>query len=199
MRTMLTRTLAAVLLASTGCSLTVDADGVAAPAPPSGLSYSANPAVYTRNVAIAPNTPSSSGSAVTSYSVSPALPAGLALDGASGVISGTPTAVTAQATYTVTATNALGSTTVVLAIRVNDAAPDQPDVPDEPGGLHEGRSPSEATRRPAGRPRRVLLDLAVASDGADPRRRDRGDLPRRPSMQASPSRIWRSASLWARA
>jgi hypothetical protein len=38
------------------------------------------------------------------YSVSPALPSGLSLDTATGIISGTPTTATASATYTVTAT-----------------------------------------------------------------------------------------------
>ncbi|MCY3691441.1 MAG: putative Ig domain-containing protein, partial [Chloroflexi bacterium] len=39
------------------------------------------------------------------YAVSPALPAGLSLDALSGVISGTPTAVQGQATYTIRATD----------------------------------------------------------------------------------------------
>jgi hypothetical protein len=60
---------------------------------------------------------------VTSYSVSPALPAGLSLDTASGVISGTPTSVTAKASHTVTATNSGGSTTATVSIVVTASAP----------------------------------------------------------------------------
>ena len=67
------------------------------------LTYSVNPAVYTVGTAISSNTPSNSGSAVFSYSVSPALPAGLSLDSFTGVIFGTPTAAAATAGYTVTA------------------------------------------------------------------------------------------------
>jgi len=92
--------------------------------PPTDLTYSTNPATYTKGVAIAPNTPSSGGGAVVSYSVSPssALPADLSLNTSTGVISGTPTTVMASASYTVTATNTGGSTTASLSITVNDAA-----------------------------------------------------------------------------
>jgi hypothetical protein len=89
--------------------------------PPSNLTYSLNPAVYVTGTAVAPNTPSSSGGAVASYSVSPALPAGLSLDASAGVISGTPAVATASAVYVVTATNAAGSTAVNLTITVNAA------------------------------------------------------------------------------
>ena len=89
----------------------------AAVLPPTGLTYSTNPAVYTNGVAITANTPSSSGgSAVVSYGVSPSLPAGLALNISTGIITGTPTAVTATASYTVTATNSAGFTTASLTI-----------------------------------------------------------------------------------
>ena len=64
-----------------------------------------------------------SGGAVTSYSVSPALPTGLALSTSTGVITGTATAITAQASYTITATNTGGSTTAMLAVSVIDAVP----------------------------------------------------------------------------
>lgn len=92
-------------------------------AAPSALSYSSNPATYTKNTAITNNTPSSSGGAVVSYSVSPALPAGLTLNTSTGVISGTPTTLTATANYTITATNTGGSTDASVSIAVNDAAP----------------------------------------------------------------------------
>ncbi len=90
---------------------------------PSALSYGSNPAVYTKGAAITANAPSSGGDAVVSYSVSPALPSGLSLDTTSGVISGTPSAVTASASYTVTATNTGGSTTANVSITINDVAP----------------------------------------------------------------------------
>ncbi|MBU6158485.1 MAG: putative Ig domain-containing protein [Bacteroidetes bacterium] len=51
------------------------------------------------------------------YSISPALPAGLSINPNNGVISGTPTAVTAAANYTVTARNGYGSSTSVLNLR----------------------------------------------------------------------------------
>lgn len=84
---------------------------------PSGLSYGTNPASYTQFIAIASNTPTVTGT-VVSYSVSPALPAGLSLNTSTGVITGTPTTVTAQATYTVTATNTAGFTTCGVVITV---------------------------------------------------------------------------------
>ena len=56
---------------------------------------------------------------VTGYSVSPALPAGLALDPTSGAISGTPLAATSSTrTYTVTASNAAGSATTSVTFSI---------------------------------------------------------------------------------
>lgn len=92
-------------------------------AAPSGLTYSVNQATYTKDIAIPANTPSSSGGAVASYSVSPALPAGLNISATTGVISGTPAVITATASYTVTATNSAGSAIAILNITVNDIAP----------------------------------------------------------------------------
>jgi WD40 repeat protein len=60
---------------------------------------------------------------VTTYSVSPTLPAGLAINTGSGAISGTPTAVQASTNYAVTAANAGGSTNATVAITVNDVVP----------------------------------------------------------------------------
>ncbi|WP_306601987.1 putative Ig domain-containing protein [Geothrix sp. 21YS21S-2] len=111
------------LLVLSGCS----GGGGGSPTPavqaPSGLAYSANPATFTLGQAIANDVPSHTGGAPTAYSVTPALPAGLSLGAASGVISGTPGAITARATYTVTASNSAGSAAAAVAITVNDAAP----------------------------------------------------------------------------
>ena len=60
--------------------------------PPAGLSYTTGTVVYTVGTPITANSPTTTGEAVTSYSVSPDLPAGLSLDHDTGVISGTPMA-----------------------------------------------------------------------------------------------------------
>ena len=82
------------------------------------LAYLSNPATYTQGTAIPNNTPANSGGAAVSYSVLPALPAGLTLNPVTGVISGTPTAVTLASSYSVTATNTGGSTSTLLSITV---------------------------------------------------------------------------------
>jgi hypothetical protein len=57
------------------------------------------------------------GGAVSSYSISPALPSGVSMD-ASGNISGTPNTVQAQTTYTITATNPAGTSTSTFRLTV---------------------------------------------------------------------------------
>ena len=94
-------------------------------APPSELTYAANPATYTVGVAIAENAPSSKGGMVTAYSITPALPAGLSLDPGSGVISGAPAELSAATDYVISATNSGGSTTASVNITVNDAPPSE--------------------------------------------------------------------------
>jgi len=84
--------------------------------PPSGLSYS-SPGTMVVGVAITSLTPSVTGT-VTSYSVSPGLPAGLALNATTGVISGTPTVAAPNTSYVVKATNAGGSATYTLQFAV---------------------------------------------------------------------------------
>jgi hypothetical protein len=93
---------------------------------PSNLAYSSNPAIYTVNKPIEGNIPSNAGGQATSYAMSaqtPNLPAGLALNTTTGVITGTPTAVTASSTYSIIASNAFGHTTPVsLSITVDSQA-----------------------------------------------------------------------------
>lgn len=87
------------------------------PNPPAGLVYAFGTLTATTQIAISPDTPTYSGG-LSTFSVTPALPAGLALDTASGILSGTPTAVAAQQIYTVTAANLGGSTTTALTLTV---------------------------------------------------------------------------------
>jgi hypothetical protein len=56
--------------------------------------------------------------------VNPPLPAGIAINTSTGIISGTPTAISAAADYQVTATNVSGSTNTTVALTVNDVAPE---------------------------------------------------------------------------
>ena len=91
--------------------------------PPYSVSYSGTPFTLTKGTAMTAVTPSASGGAVDSWSVSPTLPSGLTLDSSTGVLSGTPTAIASTTTYTITATNTGGSSTVSVSITVNDAAP----------------------------------------------------------------------------
>src|SRR6185369_16196797 len=110
--------------ATTGLSITV----TPRLQPPSGLTYSQPNAVYPTAQPITPNTPSASGGAITAYSVAPALPQGLSLDSTTGVISGTPVLETRATLYTVTGSNARGSTTATLTLQVVIPVPPPSDL-----------------------------------------------------------------------
>jgi hypothetical protein len=88
--------------------------------PPVGLTYFGMPD-YIVGVPAADRLPLCSGGRPTAFAVTPPLPAGLTLDPASGLISGTPQVATAEARYTVTASNAGGSTTYGLILKVEPA------------------------------------------------------------------------------
>jgi hypothetical protein len=68
-------------------------------------------------------TVTSSGGAIASYSISPAISntPGLSFSTSTGLISGTPTTAASARTYTITATNAAGTSTQTFAITVNPA------------------------------------------------------------------------------
>lgn len=88
---------------------------------PTTLSYPSPPA-FTVGQQIVTLTPTVTGT-VSSYTVSPGLPDGITLSASTGAISGTPTAAKPPATYTVTASNASGTSTAAISVAVNDIAP----------------------------------------------------------------------------
>jgi len=90
---------------------------------PPVISYTPSTNIYTTGVAIGSLTPVNTGGAAASYSISPALPAGLSIDPVLGVISGTPTAISLITTYTITATNSGGTGTTTVTLTVNPPAP----------------------------------------------------------------------------
>ena len=108
---------------NTGGSATTTIDITVNDVAPSGITYSGDPFSLTKDSTVSATPPTYSGGAVTSWSVSPSLPTGLTLDPSTGAITGTPTDITPSATYTVTAANSGGSTTVDITIEVNDVIP----------------------------------------------------------------------------
>ncbi len=75
------------------------------------------------NNSISGYTISSTGGAIASYAISPAAPAGLTFNTATGLLSGTPTATQSAIAYTITATNATGSATAIFNLTVSSSAP----------------------------------------------------------------------------
>lgn len=88
---------------------------------PRNLVYS-TPNVLYQNFTIPPIAPSVSGT-VASYSINRTLPAGLSFSSSTGIISGTPTALSSMQTYVITARNSTGSATANVDISVVIAPP----------------------------------------------------------------------------
>src|SRR6185437_12053161 len=113
----------AVVLALTLILLVACGGGDSTPpvTPPSStsLSYPSGTQTLVIGTAITPITPTITGT-VSDFSVQPNLPAGLTLDSSKGTISGTPTAVAAAASYTISAGGAISAT---ISIAVNDVPP----------------------------------------------------------------------------
>jgi len=113
----------ALSLALSACGGSGGSSSPPPPTPaPSGLSYP-TPPTFTVGTPIAPLSPMVTGT-VQTYAVTPALPAGLALNATSGAITGTPTAAKSAASYVVTASNAGGQTSATVSITVDDVSPD---------------------------------------------------------------------------
>lgn len=87
--------------------------------PPSNLVYSPSTVNDTLGTAMQADVPTVNGE-VDSFTITPALPAGLSLDVKSGAISGTPAAFSTAVAYTVSAANSSGSTTAQITLAVNE-------------------------------------------------------------------------------
>ena len=119
-RRILTFLLMASAMLVAGCQGNPDNSAMAVP--PTGLTESNASVVYGQGTEIVPERPTNSGGAITQCSVSPPLPPGLVLNPQTCEISGTPTAVTNDMVYTITAGNAGGSDSTRLEIEVKDTA-----------------------------------------------------------------------------
>jgi WD40 repeat protein len=113
---------------------------------PEGLTYSQPVAIYSQDKVIAPNLPTAAGGAIAVFDVQPSLPEGLSLNTESGEISGTPTTLQAERTYTITGRNQAGSSlaTITIAVAISGAF--------EPGtGMSKRLLAHTATLLPDGR------------------------------------------------
>lgn len=118
--------------AFTNPAATVTNTNIQTLAPPV-ISYAPSSYAYLTNAAITAITPSNTGGAVSSYAIVGTLPTGLSFSTTTGQVTGTPTALKALTTYSVTATNASGSSTTTVEIVVDndtdgDGIPDASDV-----------------------------------------------------------------------
>jgi uncharacterized delta-60 repeat protein len=86
------------------------------------FSLSSNSENKTVNSSISGYTVSSTGGAISSYSISPAAPAGLTFNTTTGLLSGSPTVVAAATTYTISGINEMGSSTQTFTLTVTAQA-----------------------------------------------------------------------------
>ena len=90
---------------------------------PPSISYGSGGYTFTTGQAISSLVPANTGGTVVSWSMVPILPAGLVFSAQDGTLSGTPTAISALATYVITATNSGGSSSVSPQITVHPPPP----------------------------------------------------------------------------
>jgi len=105
--------LTATIFAFAACNSTGNSPGT----PPSALTYDRDTAVFAKGVLSNGVGATVTGTVIT-YTVSPALPAGLTLDTVNGTIAGRATVAKTATNYVVSAVNASGSTSATLNIAV---------------------------------------------------------------------------------
>jgi hypothetical protein len=102
---------------NSGGSTTADVSITVKDVPPS-IDYGSEEFRFTTDVPLTPVVPTSSGGAAVSWSIHPALPAGLVFGETDGRITGTPGALADPQSYLVTATNSGGTSQATLTISV---------------------------------------------------------------------------------
>ncbi|EMJ96488.1 putative Ig domain-containing protein [Leptospira alstonii] len=131
-------------------------------APPSALNYAGSPFTFTQGATIATATPSVTGT-VTSCTSDIPLPTGLGINGTTCAISGTPTATQAATNYTITASNAFGSTARTISIKVNLAPPTGLSYAGTPFTFTQGTTITTATPSVTGTVTSCTSDIALPS------------------------------------
>lgn len=91
------------------------------------ISYAGSPFTFSQYSAITPAEVTSTGGVPATFTVSPALPAGLSISN-TGQISGTPTTSQSATSYTVTATNSAGSGTATISIETTASSLQAPQI-----------------------------------------------------------------------
>ena len=87
------------------------------------VSYAENDLILTKGSVMNVISPTNSGGAAYSWSISPSIPNGLSFDSITGEISGTPTSIQIRTIYLITATNSGGASNAYLNITINDIVP----------------------------------------------------------------------------
>jgi sugar lactone lactonase YvrE len=102
--------------AENGISIKIYTINVTRLIPEPAISYGVSSRKFIIGTTISPLVPTNTGGAIASYSITPTLPTGLTFNSSTGVISGTPTVLSASTTYFITAFNAGGNNLTTIDI-----------------------------------------------------------------------------------
>ncbi|HIH06273.1 MAG TPA: hypothetical protein HA240_03395, partial [Candidatus Thalassarchaeaceae archaeon] len=92
--------------------------------PPDNLDFGEESLQLTVGINMQPLTPSFIGDGPENWLVNPRLPEGLSLDSENGVLSGNPDVESVLTSYTIIATNSMGSSVFIISITILPAPPD---------------------------------------------------------------------------
>ncbi len=104
------------------------------------FSYASSSVATVTGVAFATNTITSTGTPISSYSISPSLPGGVTLNSSTGQLIGAPTALLSSTLFTVTATDAGGGTGTTSITLVITPGPATVAINNISGSINKGRS-----------------------------------------------------------